>query len=561
MTQKMTRHRLTITVLLIATFGVMLNLPVITHAQTGTGGVITTNYPKPGDTQASPAISPFPPTYGVYSNMETDPVAITAAERDSVLNRLSAQLPAGVSVVSLNRWEDAKPGLPALQIVNNLPIQGTTYTIFLPPGWVKTAGLPIVLSGNGAGTGNNQRLWKNGELTLPGLAATTGIIAAYSNAGGTESQGVDENSLKSVGAFFAFIGQNGGDPQKGITAGGSRGGGTALLWAINPLNLPYFVQAVFADIHPTAYGTLATRSVLTYPNLGYIYVSIGHVANAYLYSSPFGPLKPNVKAVIGTNDPAEADARSPLGLAEKLRGKTVVIARGTHDAFFPFWEFLRFDRKLTELAIPHTTLITLGQGHSYTRGLLEHLTDYLRGLFAGNVYTPPPGRFFYINQNPPDGVQVALSAFKQDGLDAKPAVEAPVGGDLPFTAEFASHAGVGNPVDIALCGKPGATYSYSAAADKQVWTSGEGTFDASECVTATVNAPATPGEYIWSFTYNGKPVSSVNTPFRNQGGCGLPATTIVTLTQPAPFEINGDAPALSFGVDEFSAQDASCLVS
>jgi hypothetical protein len=538
---------------------------VSARAQTETGGVINTNYPKPGNTNPSPAISILPPDYGVYSNMETDPVAVSATERDSVLARLRQAIPGGINVVSLNAWADAKENAPEVQIVNNVPIAGATYTIFLPAGWKKTGKLPVLLSGNGAGTGNNQRLWKFAELTVPALVGQssqqgrTGLIAAFSNAGGVESQGVDENTLKSVGKFFEFIGQNGGDPQQAIMAGGSRGGGTALLWAINPLDLPYNAVAVFADIPPTAYGTLSQRSVLTYPNLGYIYASVTHIPNAYLYSSPSGPGKPNIRALIGTNDPAEADARSPIGLAEKLKGKLIVIARGSHDSFFPLWEFVRFDRKLESLGIPRTTIITLGQGHTSTRALTEHLQQYTAALSQGRTYTPPTGRFYYINLVPPEGTQVALAAFQKDGLNAAPDAPA-TGGDLPFTAEFAPFAGVGNPVDIAVCGKVGASYSYTAtAADGKVWTQASGTLPAEECTHTTVKAPDQPGEYVWKFMYNGKEIPAVYTPLRNQGGCGLPATTIVTTNQPSPSEITGDSPTLGFGLDEFSAQDVACI--
>lgn len=255
-------------------------------------GVINTNFPKPGGTTASAAIRLFPPvSYGSYSNMETDPAAVSSAERDALLASAQQELPAGVGLVTLNAWQEAKEGLNSIQLVNNVPIQGATYTIVLPANWSRKNKVPVLLSGNGAGVSNNQRLWKQSDTVLIRLvgvssgAGHSGLIAAYSNAGGTESQGVDDHTYKSVGAFFDFIAQNGGDPQHAVTAGGSRGGGTALMWAINPLSLNYSVQAVFADIPPTAYGLLSQRSVLTYPNLGYIYIAAFHDPNAYLYTT------------------------------------------------------------------------------------------------------------------------------------------------------------------------------------------------------------------------------------------------------------------------------------
>ncbi len=445
----------------------LLTITPISAMQTSGNGVITTNFPKAGDTAAAPALRLIPPiAYGDYSNMETDPTAVSATERDSLLAKASKA--AGVQVVSVNRWEDAKEAQNAVQIVNNVPIKGATYTVILPLNWSRKAKVPVLLSGNGAGTSNNARLWKDADTVLIQLVASasaagrSGLIAAYSNAGGTESQGVDDHTYQSVGAFFDQIAQNGGDPQQAITAGGSRGGGTALMWAINPLNLNYKVIAVFADIPPTAYGMLSSRSVLTYPDLGGIYELVSHDPMAYLYSNPNGPSKPHSQVFIGTDDPTAADAKSPIGLADRLKGKVLVIGRGTHDAFFPLREFLAFDQRLNALGITHSTVITLGQGHTGNTFLANQVTAYIDALSQGKAYQPPAGRFIYIDLAPPNGTQVPLPAFLKDGLSADPK-SAPVAGlDLPFAAEIPAGAGVGLPIDLSFCGKTGSAYSYSA---------------------------------------------------------------------------------------------------
>src|SRR5579859_1157208 len=112
-------------------------------------GVITTNFPFVGGTIASLPFRFFPNIgYGDYSNAETDPVAVPASERDAVLAKVQAQLPAGMSVVSLNTWSDAKENANTVQVVNNVPISGATYTIILPPQWNKSAKMPVLLSGN-----------------------------------------------------------------------------------------------------------------------------------------------------------------------------------------------------------------------------------------------------------------------------------------------------------------------------------------------------------------------------------------------------------------------------
>jgi len=543
----------------------------VVYGQTNTG-VINTNFPAPGGTTASMPFRLAPPlAYGDYSNMETDPVAVSADDRDSLLALIRKALPAGIDVATLNRWTDTKEGLAAIQIVNNVPIKGSTYTIVLPPGWQRSGKLPVLLSGNGAGVGNNQRLWKQKDASLLALVSLasapgrTGLIAAYSNAGGTESQGIDTHTYTSVGAFFDFIGQNGGDVQHAITEGGSRGGGTALMWAINPLKLAYHVQAVFADIPPTAYGTLSQASVLTYPNLGYIYVAGTHDPTAYLYASPNGPLHPSLDRLIGTNDVAKANMISPLGSADQLKDKTeLIIGRGTHDAFFPLWEFLTFDHRLTELGIVHSTVITLGQGHTGSSYLDSELTKYIDQFSQNKPYQSPPGRFYQINLNPPEGTQVPLAEFIKNGLNADPKAPLLPGGDLPFTVEIPSLVGVGLPVDISVCGKVGAAYSYQAtSADGKPWTSASGTIDATECAHQQIKSPDMTGTYAWTFTYNGQPIPAINTPLRNEGGCGIPAVTTVNLKQPSPSDITssfGGDGTLSFGVDQYSAQESSCAV-
>jgi len=528
-------------------------------------GVITTNYPAKGDTAPAPALRLFPPIgYGDYSNMGTDPTSVSAVERDALIAQMAQK---GVIFVSLNRWEDAKEGQNAIQVINNVAIQGATYTIVLPPNWKRANKVPVVLSGNGAGTSNNARLWKGSgtelisAVSIGSAAGHSGLIAAYSNAGGTESQGVDDHTYKSVGVFFDFIAQNGGDPQRAITVGGSRGGGTALMWAINPLNLNYTVLAVFADIPPTAYGTISQQSVLTYPNLGYIGEGATHDPNAYQYGSPNGP-GTHLDILFGSQDVATIDAHSPIGMADRLKGKTLVIGRGTHDAFFSLHEFLAFDHKLNDLAITHSTVITLGQGHVGNKFLADQAYAYIDAFTQGKSYQPPVGRFLYINLAPPDGSQVPLSEFLKNGLNADPKATPTAGLDLPFQAEIPAGAGVGLPVDLSFCGKVGSSFSYAAKdVSGSEWTSGSGTFDATECAHTTLKAPAVTGNYVWTFTYEGKPIPSNYTPLRNEGGCGQPAITVVTQKQPTPAELNGGAPSLSFGVDQYSAQDATCSAS
>src|SRR5215831_16219544 len=114
---------------------VALSVGAFAYAQAN-NGVITTNFPTTGGTIASPPFRIFPNiSYGDYSNEETDPAAVSAAERDTLLAKAQATLPAGMGLVSLNSWNDAKEDQNAVQIVNNVPIKGATYTFVLPAHW------------------------------------------------------------------------------------------------------------------------------------------------------------------------------------------------------------------------------------------------------------------------------------------------------------------------------------------------------------------------------------------------------------------------------------------
>jgi hypothetical protein len=115
-------------------------------------------------------------------------------------------------------------------------------------------------------------------------------------------------------------------------------------------------------------------------------------------------------------------------------------------------------------------------------------------------------------------------------------------------------------MDVSICGAPGVPFTALAKdpTGKVVFDQ-KGTLDASECASYQVAAPPVPNEYTWEFTYDGKPIPSTNTPLRNEGGCGLPAVTLVTKDQPAPPDLESDRSPLSFGLDEFSVQEPGCL--
>lgn len=521
---------------------------------------VATHYPVFGGVEPAPRDA-LRAAYTVYNNRETDYYAVTVERAAEVAAQIERET--RLTVRLLNHWADVQEGTAALQIVNNVPVEGALYTIVLPPGWTRAASMPVLLSGNGAGTSNNSRLYGEPEIIMPRLVASSvglggrGFIAAMSNAGGTESQGIDEKTYRSVGAFLDFIQANGGDKHNVVTAGGSRGGGSALMWAINPLDLDYTVKAVFAEVPPTHYGTLSQVSTLTFPSMSGIGLLVSGDPDAWRYDHdglrPGLNPSPFMEILIGTGVPEEADARSPFGLAEKLRGKKIILSEGAHDAFFPLSPFLAFDRRLTELGIPHGTLVTLASGHEMHDFWIEQTTLYMLGLARGLDLPVVNGRFYFIDVNPKADEEQSLAAFfRSRGIEAD-------AGELPVIARFPYRAGVGNPINVEICGTPGDEIELTAASEAgEVLYTFNGVLDAAECRFDTLTVDVPPGAYLWALTVNGEPINPRNTPTRGADGCGIRAVTTIETRQPELASLYAFHRDMAFGLDEYSGQPSWC---
>lgn len=526
----------------------------------GENYIVATHYPAFGGTDPAPRDA-IAPAYGVYNNRENDYRAVPEPQANRILAAIEAET--GLGVIMRNAWAEVEGGLEALQIVNNVPVAGALYTIFLPPGWTPDASLPILLSGNGAGTSNNARLY-GGDFSGASIAAMSveagrgGMVVAISNCGGTESQGVDEPTLRSVGAFLEFMDREGGaDKTRVVTAGGSRGGGSALVWGANPLDLDYNVVAIFAAVPPTHYGSLGQVSLLTYPSMAGIATLVNHDEDAWRYDetgelATIG-LESSLSIIFGTSNPDAANALGPIGLIDRLAGKQIVLAAGAHDAFFPLSHFLAFDRALTAQDIPHTSIVTLANGHENSDYFMTLLVLYLDGLLRGFPVPVPDSRYYFIDTDPRQDAQQSLfDFFAERSIEADP-------GDLPVVAQFPYRAGVGNPVDVEVCGTPGDVIELSARSETgAVFYTLNATLNEAECVTEQFQADAPPDTYYWALTVNGEAVDPRHTPTRGADGCGLRAVTILSEQQPRPDETYAFNHDMSFGLDEFSGQPEAC---
>lgn len=528
------------------------------RAQDSTDYVVATHYPEFGDVEPAP-MNAIQASYSVYNNRENDYTAVDRATAEALISE--AETETGVEILLLNDWAEVVEDSPALQVVNNVPVAGALYSIFLPPGWTRAAEMPIVLSGNGAGTSNNRRLYSGDLVFLAQISAASvdgagrGLIIAVSNCGGTESQGVDEVTYRSVGAFLDFLHENGGDKYNVVTAGGSRGGGSGLMWAANLLDLDYNIHTVFAAVPPTQYGTLSQRSILTYPSLASIGTLVSGDPNAWQYDRADNPFRPGtnpspfLQILLNTASPEEANAQSPLALAERLQGKQIYMSAGAHDAFFQVAHFLEFERRLNELGIRNGAVVTLALGHDASSIWLENTVRHLILLANGLKPPIPTGRLVTIKL--PDGSEMRLADFfAANGIDGDP-------NSLPVTAELPYTAGVGNPIDLSVCGTPGDDILLQLWDENGVAVAElTGTLDEKECLSTQIVADFPVGTYRWSLVANGVEINPRNTTGFDEDGCGVLAVLIVESIQPAPeftYPPNGDDDT-GFGIDEFSGQ-------
>jgi hypothetical protein len=134
-----------------------------------------------------------------------------------------------------------------------------------------------------------------------------------------------------------------------------------------------------------------------------------------------------------------------------------------------------------------------------------------------------------------------------------------IGFPLPFNAEVPAGAGVKLSVDIALSGAIGHTYSYrSQNKINGIWVQGDGVFGTDECTAISVAAPDTPGDYTWTFSYDGKLDPSTSSLPWSKGECTLPIVTKITLEQPSPAALTSKTFVLGYGIYQYRAWPMNC---
>jgi hypothetical protein len=354
------------------------------------GFPVNTNYPSAGGTL--PDLTRLTvPSYEHYSQATTDGYAPTQQEYEGALALAAQQF---AQIVTLNDLADVQEGLAAVQIVSGHVVGPTLFTLAFPPNWHRSERHPIYLSGAPTGYSNNYRVFPNGEAPIIAYAAARGFIVAYCNAGGVESQGISENVLRAVGTAMNELGTLGGDKQKIIAAGFSRGAATSVVWAANPLGLDYNVVAIFGHALPVSTIASVVTPYATYPMLGWLSDLITNDPARSTYGSPTPPHQfPNYELKILTNQDDNTEQRSALAVIEGLRGKQLLFSMGTHDPFLPLPDGVAFDRELSARNIPHASIVVYGEGHLLSLSVASEFFHAVDLIGAGQSYTVQAGRY------------------------------------------------------------------------------------------------------------------------------------------------------------------------
>lgn len=376
----------------------------------------------------------------------------------------------------------SKPG--AVQVVHSAVIDGSLATIVLPPNWSTAAppgGYPIVA--NGFYDQNDNVFRSVGPLMMPlvarsGTEGRTGAIGVIWNAGGTHvTRSAHPRLQEQFAAVMDYARQFGGDPDRVLMFGGSRGGGTALMVASNPRGLPYRVRFAAVAAPLVRLGEHTTLQSTTYPGvLASVAYSVGlHDAWHTGWRYPACAGRPHLTGktapeahlyvLTGTTDPDTAD-RTVSPFADALvaglvrAGTQVHFETGSHDSIIPYGEQVEYAAKIARAGVPLEAEVLLRAGH-FGRPLEERtweaLQAYVDPARAGQHPTVRPGITYYrVNRE-----AGALEPFTPDG------------GVFPVTMDAARWVARGTRFPVMVTGPEGTDWEL------------------------TITGPATPA-YQWS---------------------------------------------------------------
>ena len=492
--------------------------------------VIPTHFPTPYGTSAAPLLPVAQRTWGQFSNAVDDPAAPSPTEVAFAAGLFESRAQTGVSIV--NHPDDLVVGSTLTQILVNVRFDHSLITVFLPPGWDPTQHVPIVMSGNPGATSNNARIFQLGNNAEGGssnlkyglnaaIAGKAGapFIAVYSNVGGALSHGFHPDVLRDVGCQLAWIDQTlGGDRDKVVFVGKSRGGGAALTWGANPLDLDYTTVGVFAHVPIWRDSFIAERP------LPFLIESLAPVASYF-----FTPA-----AMYEHNSPGAADVTaklldslSPEGTVEGVRAiepaalvaglvdvPAISVCLGTHDPELPSSGDIDLLQQLEGRAIPHHAELTLRGTHTDCPGVANRFDAYLRYLVG---LGPEPTI---------TGTTWTLAPRIGEGDPSSPTM-IPTGAALPWWGLLMPLVETSSQVEVHVCGPGGTVTVTGTLGDASVLMTETRALPAG-CGIFNATSPASADTITWTITLPG---SIDAAPHAIKAGTAL-ATRVTTAQEP-----------------------------
>jgi len=344
----------------------------------------------------------FQPTSDSFPYMRTDYCAPTPEEIEAYIDtcenwgaqRYKVRLINTLTELTVDGTD------PRVQIVPNFIILDdeasltggySTSTLYFPPHFkiMPDHRYPLLFMGSGWGSALNLRIRDRETFIADSVKMSQavldprkrGVIGIATNCGGDGSVGATRWYLRDVALLFDLLHREyGGDRNKVVARGSSRGGSIALLVAENPYEgdpdfPPYRVLGVFPRGFPVRAGVKSQRPLSLASTYGSFYgTELGPNADRYSFVPPPQSNPAYVlQAPMGTIDVIEANERSADGRwLWKLADTFVALQFGTHDSWMGRQGFLHIDRKLSLLGIPHVSYVILGPGHNTP----AHLGDY-----------------------------------------------------------------------------------------------------------------------------------------------------------------------------------------
>ncbi|MCM2281029.1 MAG: hypothetical protein NDI61_04200 [Bdellovibrionaceae bacterium] len=301
----------------------------------------------------------------------------------------------------------ARTGRRSIQILPALTTPNSMVTIVLPPGWEQSApkGTYAIMFEGSYDVNDNLR--DSGTTMVRAIASVwkSGykVIGVTWNGGGSmASRTMNEQALSEFNQIIQQVGENfGGDPDRIVMYGTSRGGSTALRMAANPHKFPYKVVAAFANVPPASPGSIVQLTGATIPALldaaeWTIGINNTWTANWLYPRFEFGANsltglnrnQAHLKILTGTSDPAVADqslsslSSASILTALKNSGTTVYLQISSHDYIVPWVDQLHFSRRLSEYSIPHELRVNFLAGH-YGSTIETRLTSSVLAVASG----------------------------------------------------------------------------------------------------------------------------------------------------------------------------------